>query len=441
MDSCIAAIAKRTESCFFKEPFMSTKVERNFRLALAVSLALAPVAAALAEVKPLVDFRLRSESVEQTPFANEADVTTLRARLGVEIGKLWSTTFLIEGEGVTPINGDYRPDNSVSTMTTYPVVPDPEGYEINRLQLTNISLPGTALTLGRQRINLDDQRFMGNSGWRQNEQTYDALRIVNKSVKNLVIDAGYFNQVNRVFGPESPQGRYEGDNFFADVGYQTPIGRVTGFAYLLDFDPLTNFPGLTVGQAAALNPVRASSDTFGLRLAGDRSLGPVKFGYTASYANQDSAHGNPLDYSLSYRLAEVSAGYRQFTFGLGQELMEGNGTAGFGTPLATLHKFQGWADKFLATPANGMDDRYVNIGFATKKLGMFDSFSANVVYHNYETDRANVDLGNEVDLQLQAKWKRFIGTVKYADYSAKSGETPATYQDTSKVWAQLDFVW
>jgi len=420
---------------------MSTKVERNFQLAVAVSLALAPVAAAFAEIKPLVDFRLRSESVEQTPIANEADVTTLRARLGVEMGKLWGTSFLIEGEGVTPINGDYRPDASVPTMTTYPVVADPEGYEINRLQLTNVSIPDTAVTLGRQRINLDDQRFVGNSGWRQNEQTYDALRVVNKSVKNLVVDVAYFNQVDRFFGPESPQGRYKGDNFFANVGYQTSLGKVTGFAYLLDFDPLTNFPGLTAGQAAALNPVRASSDTVGLRFSGDRMLGKVKLGYVASYANQDSANDNPLDYSLSYRLAEVNAGFQQFTIGVGQELMEGNGVAGFATPLGTLHKFQGWADKFLTTPTNGMDDRYVNVGFATKNLGMFDAVSANVVYHKYETDRMSQDLGDEVDLQLQAKWKRFVGTVKYADYGAKRGVTPAAFQDTNKLWAQLDFMW
>jgi hypothetical protein len=412
----------------------------NFRLALAITLALAPVAGAFAEIKPIVDFRIRSESVDQTPLANEADVTTLRGRLGAEMGKVWGFSVLGEVEGVVPLDGDYRADTSVPGMTTYPVVADPEGYEINRLQLTNTSLPDTTVVLGRQRLNLDDQRFLGNSGWRQNEQTYDALRVTNKSVKNLTVDLGYFNQANRFFGPESPQGRYEGDNFFTNVAYQTPIGKVTGFAYLFDFDALTSFPGLTTAQAAALNPMRSSSDTFGVRFSGDRTISKVKFGYTASYANQDSNKDNPLDYSLSYRLAEVSAGFKQFSVGLGQEFMEGNGTAGFSTPMGTLHKFQGWADKFLATPANGMDDRYVNVGFSTKNLGRFDSFSASVVYHTYQTDRASVDLGDEINVQLQAKWKRFVGTVKYADYAA-AGETPVTYRDTSKLWAQLDFVW
>ena len=71
----------------------------------------------------------------------------------------------------------------------YPVVADPESYEINRLQLTNTSIIDTTITLGRQRIVLDDHRFVGNVGWRQNEQTFDALRVVNKHIPNLTIDA------------------------------------------------------------------------------------------------------------------------------------------------------------------------------------------------------------------------------------------------------------
>ena len=33
---------------------------------------------------------------------------------------------------------------------------------------------------------------------------------------------------------------------------------------------------------------------------------------------------------------------------------DGAALTSFQTPLATLHKFQGWADKFLTTPPNGI---------------------------------------------------------------------------------------
>jgi len=195
---------------------------------------------ALNQSKFILDTRLRTEDVEQEPLANDASAMTLRARLGFETGKAWNTTLLVEGEGVIPIDGDYRPDPSVPTMTTYPVVADPESYAINRLQLVNTSLPGTTLTLGRQRILLDDQRFVGNVGWRQNEQTFDAFRVVNKSVKNLTLDATYLNRVNRVFGEDSPQGTYKGDSVLLNASYQTKIGKLTGFGYLLEFDPIAN---------------------------------------------------------------------------------------------------------------------------------------------------------------------------------------------------------
>ncbi len=203
----------------------------------------------MSATKPIVDARLRTEDVDQLGLANDANAITLRARLGFETGKAWNTSLLVEGEAVVPLENDYRPDPSVPTMVTYPVVPDPESYEVNRFQLVNTSLPGTTLTLGRQRILLDDQRFVGNVGWRQNEQTFDAFRIVNKSVKNLVLDATYLNRVNRIFGHDSPQGTYKGDSALLNASYQTKVGKIAAFGYLLQFDDIVG----RAGRGARLN--------------------------------------------------------------------------------------------------------------------------------------------------------------------------------------------
>ena len=264
---------------------------------------------------------------------------------------------------------------------------------------------------------------------------------VNKSAKNLTVDVAYLNQVNRVFGPESPQGRYEGDGVLANVAYQLPVGKLTAFGYLLDFDPLTRFPGLTAAQAAALNPIRVSTETYGLRFAGERNLQSLRLGYTASYATQADYGSNPFQFDLDYYTAELTGGYRQYGVVLGAEILEGDGVVGFATPLATLHRFNGWADKFLTTPANGLDDRYAGVSYAAKALGIFDTLSAAVVYHEFQTQRLDVDLGTETDVQLQAKMKRFTGMVKYALFEAHEGRTPAQYQDTGKFWLQVEYVW
>jgi len=387
-----------------------------------------PVWGAFGETKPIFDARLRVEDVSQDPLAEDASAVTLRARIGFETGKAWNTALLVEGEGVIPLRNDYRPDPAVAQMTAYPVVADPEAYEINRLQLSNTSIPGTTVTLGRQRIALDDQRFVGPVGWRQNEQTFDALRVVNRSVKNLTLDATYLNQVNRVYGPDSPQGRYHGDTFLLNAGYQTNIGKITAFGYLVQVDPIASVPAA----------VRDSSSTYGLRFTGEKTAGKVKVAYSASYATQTDYADNPLDFDLDYLAAEVTATYRQYSLGVGTEILDGNGVKGFTTPLATLHKFQGWADKFLATPPNGIEDLYASAGATLKGVGFLDTLGFALTYHDYQAQHVSADYGNEWDASLAAKWQRMNLMLKYADY--QQGVLAAA-RDTHKLWAQVEFVW
>jgi hypothetical protein len=393
-----------------------------------------PVWGAFGETKPIIDFRLRSESVHQDGLVEDAEALTLRGRLGFETGKAWNTTLLVEGDFLVPIIDDYRQDPAIPEMTTYPVVPDPESYEINRFQLVNTSIPGTTLTLGRQRIALDDQRFVGPVGWRSNEQTFDGFRFQNRSVTNLVIDLTWFNQVNRLFGPDSPQGRYEGDSYLTNVSYQTKIGKITGFSYLLDFHSLPDAP-----PAMRLQGVRDSSSTYGFRFAGEKPVGKIKLGYMASYAEQIDWGDNPIDYAVPYWNLELSGTWKQFTIGVGEESLGGDGVKGFTTPLATLHKFQGWADKFLATPANGLNDKYANFGVTLKGVGPLDTLSSTLSYHDYRAEHIRADYGHEWNLQVAAKWKRFNVMLKYADYYQGAGLP--NVRDTDKLWAQVEFVW
>jgi hypothetical protein len=388
-----------------------------------------PLLGALGETKPLADLRLRSESVDQEPLAESASSMTLRARLGFETGKAWSTSLLVEGDAIWPLITNYN--SATNGKTAYPVVADPEGYEINRLQLTNTAIIDTTITLGRQRIVLDDHRFVGNVGWRQNEQTFDALRVVNKHIPNVTIDVSYVNQVNRIYGPEglpgANDGRFTGDTFLANVSWQLPLGKLTGFGYLVEFE-----------QAPA--PMRDTTQTLGMRFQGEKPLAKIKLGYIASWATQQDRGDNPLNFSNHYYLGELTGTYRQYSVGGGYEVLEGDGIKGFTTPLATLHRFQGWADKFLSTPVNGMEDKYLNLGYLKKGFGPLETLQFTLSWHDYDSERLSINYGRELDLQLQGKYHRFTGTLKYADYNA-AASTPVAVRDTSKLWAQLDFTW
>ena len=150
-----------------------------------------PLAAAITSATPIVNLRLRSETVGQDGFADEAHAVTLRARLGFQTGEAWNTSLLAEGDFNRPLDGRY--DSTTNHRLGYPIVADPTNTALNRLELVNTALPDTNVTLGRQRINLDDQRFVGSVGFRQNEQTFDSLRVANHAIRNLTLDVTYLD--------------------------------------------------------------------------------------------------------------------------------------------------------------------------------------------------------------------------------------------------------
>lgn len=375
-----------------------------------------PLVEAIQASTPIVNLRLRSETVGQDGFPDDALAVTLRSRLGFQTGEAWDTSLLAEGNFMWPL--DQRYNSTINRETGYPTVADPEDAALDRLQLRNGSLPGTVLTVGRQRINLDDQRFIGSVDFRQNEQTFDSARVVNKSIPGITIDLTYLDRVNRVFGTRSPVGRYTGNSYLANVAYDTPFGRLTGFGYFLAFDQ---------DHADA-------TQSLGARFAGSRASGGWSLNYTASYADQKPRAGNTLHFDNRYYEGEITATVRGLTAGGGIEVLGGNGVKGFATPLATLHKFDGWVDEFLTTPANGLQDRYATVSYGWKRVGYLDALSATAVYHDFKSDRLDIRYGTEADLMLLGKWRRCSAMVAYGDYSRD--EFAAS---TRRLWVELDY--
>jgi len=371
---------------------------------------------ALKEGDAIIDLRARYESVEQGGFASEADALTNRLRAGFQTAPLKGTAFLAEGVIVDDLVDDYN--STTNDHAEYPVVADPADFAaINRLAVINKSLDRTTVTFGRQRIIHDDQRFVGNVGWRQNEQTFDALRAQWAATK-FKTDLTYASQVNRVFGPDSPQGKWEGDVVLTNFAYTLPVGTLSLFDYYLDID----------GVAAV------STNTVGVKLAGSKPLGKLTSTYALAFAQQGEAGLNTADVDADYELVEGGLSFAKFGLGLGYELLGGNGTTAFQTPLATLHAFQGWADKFLTTPAGGIEDAYFRVTLPFGKRGKFTNVAATAVFHDYQADTGSLHYGEELDLQLIARTERMTLTAKYADYRADELLT-----DTDKLWLSVDY--
>ncbi|MCX7054420.1 MAG: alginate export family protein, partial [Proteobacteria bacterium] len=304
--------------------------------------------------KAHLEFRYRLETVDQDPFTDDAVASTLRSRLNYQTGEWNHLTAFLEADNVTVLGNDTY-NSTVNGVTDRPVVADPEYTEANQvyLQLKLGTFTGIG---GRQRITLDNQRFIGNVGWRQNEQTYDALTFKSSALTKTQLHYSYIANVNRITGPDegSQPANYHGAshalNGKVDLG---AFGAVTGFAYLLDFQ---NAPAL-------------SSSTYGVHWAGTYKVAEAtKLNWLASYASQGDYADNRNDYSADYYLLEGGATLGKFGLKAGYEVLGGDDQPNhaFQTPLATLHAFQGWADKFLTTPRGGVEDLYLG---ATANVG------------------------------------------------------------------------
>lgn len=405
---------------------------KKYVLGLGLSLAAGALPAHAEDIKfkPIVDARLRWENVDQQGIAQNADAVTMRLRMGGEL-RTGPFSFLAEAEGTLAIGDDYN--DTINGKTMFPVVADPENVELNRLQL-QYKTKAFTLTGGRQRINLDDQRFVGSVGWRQNEQTFDAVRAEAK-LGPVTFDGTYSWSQRTVFGVDAgPRQAFSGD--IAMLGAGTKLGPVglKAFGYLIDYD---------VKEPVAT--LRNSSQTYGARATTSLKLSKaVKLDLAASYAHQSDLGSNPIvgGYDADYVALEGTLGYAGFKLTGGYELLGSDATANFAfqTPLATLHKFNGWADKFLTTPTTGLQDYYGGISYAFPKVGSVGPLVASFTYHRFHSDRGSIHYGDEYDAQISLKLTKSLSAlVKYADYQRKGIASYPGDADTQKFWLQIDY--
>ena len=364
---------------------------------LAIALGTATLGASAYETdygNAYADVKVRYESNDTEGGADAATALITDAAIGFETKDYEGFKALIEYEIVQPIIDEYAPED-----TDYDVVADPETREWNRAQIS-YKKDGFGAVVGRQRIILDDARFVGNVGWRANEQTFDAVTLT-YSKDELSLHYSFIDQVNGILP------RFDADttSHLLNAGYKVGTGKITAYAYLLEDDDTEN----------------SQRDTFGLSYNGSYDMDGTKLIYKAEYATQSTETAD-----TNYFALEGGAVVSGVTLALGNETLgSDDGNAAFETPLATKHKFNGWADKFLGTPDSGLSDTYVKAAGKTAGIKLVGFF------HKFDAVEGSADLGSELDLLAVKKLDdTFTVGAKAAFYSA--GDTGV---DTTKMWA------
>ena len=366
-------------------------------------------------------FRWRYEFVDQArvdatdPITSNANASTLLTRLAYETGKYKGFQFGINFDDSRPIIVDNFNDTR-NGKTQYPVVADPKGTDLNTVYLAYSGLENANFVLGRQRIQRANQRFVGSVPWRQNEQTMDALTADIKIGDKTRLFYGYVDRVKRIFGPDdgSPAANFDGRTHLFDLEYDfMPWLKLFGYVYLMDLE----------GNGDS----SASNRTIGIKGSGNWRLNEtLTLNYAAEFANQSDYDDNPNSYTEGYYRLDAGSSGSNWGAAAGLEVLGGGGAAGesFQTPLATLHIFQGRADKFLNPLPNGVEDFFISGNYKFRGVNM------KLTYHDFSANVGSSSYGNELDFTATMPFaKHYTAFAGIAYYSADEFAT-----DTTKIW-------
>jgi len=388
--------------------------------------------------KTTFDARLRYEFVDQDTLATpkNANALTLRARLGYTTAPYHGLDAGVLAETIVAIVDNYF--DGLTPNPGYPGVADPETTEINQAWLRYTTPAATALatqiTAGRQRIFYDNGRFIADVGWRQDNQTFDAITLKNTAIKNLAINYAWLWRVNRV---QADQRDWRSDSHLVNLSYAAcPYATLAAYAYLLDF----HNPALP--PAAAITAKAAGTKTLGASLAAAPAITKnLTLNYRLEYAHQTDYGRNPASYTARYLAAELGATVlAKHNLTLGYEQLGSDKGQGFRMPLGNNHAFNGWTD-FLVPAANafpdGLRDYYVKL-----TLTLPANLQLTAYYHRFDRNKLLVAplnttraYGDEFDASLAYRLNKNITLLaKAATLSGKNAQP-----DITKFWFQTEY--
>lgn len=370
------------------------------------------VADALAAGKIGAHFRYRIEDVNPQSPSQSSLASTLRSRLIYNSAAYKGFKFHMSADSVIKIGDADYTTPSAGALTTelgpknpgQAIIADPLATDFNELYLS-WSDANSKAKIGRQKIIRGNARYIGHLGWRQHEQTFDAISFEHKVVKNLSLYAAYLNRRNTITFTELAQ-----DTLLLDMVYEIPqVGKLSVYYYDIE-------------AASASSKLQ----NLGARLAGKFK----KLSYAVEIAQQENSTGE----TPMYHLLEGGYKFEGLSVAAGIETLHSEKKTSFTTPLATLHKFNGWADQFLATPKQGLEDKYLKLA---GKVAMLD---LNAIYHRYDSDKGDIDFGSEINLSAGTKvGENFTLGLKYANYSAGDAASNKTDVEKYWVWAEAKF--
>lgn len=396
---------------------------------------------AIQQGKSLNNLRLRYEHVSQdglavAPVANnelkDGEGLTLRSLIGWQTAPYKNFSYAAQLIDVTKFIDNFN-DSTNNTLingasnqlrnSEYAKIIDPSFTGVNQLYVDWTGIKNTKFRLGRQQLNLDNMRFIGDIGFRQVMQVFDGGSVLNKSIPNTEVFLAHFERVRQITTKNRDDGALE----IANVKYRiSPTEYLIGYAYLNGFDDLglgnAWFGAAKLNNAGKPNiNADQSNKIFGLRLDGTHPFNPnFRAHYTAEFAKQSDYQSGDDRVDAHYYKLGGGLGFDNFNMRIDQELLSSNDSKyAFQTPFGTNHLFQGWVDKFLATPRQGIQDTFVTATY------QYDDFLFFADYHLIDSDNDFNTVGG--------------GTKTNGNRYGKEWNVAATYNYSKNIMAKLEY--
>lgn len=401
----------------------------------------------------------------------QADALTVRSLIGWQTAPYQNWSFAAQLINVSKLDDHFNDSTNAALINSFSNQPDriayakaidPDYTGVNQLFADWTGLNNTKLRAGRQQVILDNARFLGDVGFRQVMQVFDGVTLTNKSITNTELFWGHYEGVQQINTQYHSAGALDAFNLRYHL---SPTESLIGYAYLDGFKDLgmgSGFFGngstaaaVAAGKGGSTNlGANQANKIIGLRLDGMHPMySDQRLLYTAEYAKQTAYNGGDGRIDAYYYKVGAGWGIGNFTIRLDQEMLSSNhGKYAFQTPLGTNHLFQGWVDKFLITPLEGMKDSFVSTSYR------FSDFVFLLDYHVFDADKnfytvgsASQANGNRYGTEWDAavtwtitkQWmtKFEYGQFREGDHYALIANVPNTtsgnagrFRNTDKLW-------
>ena len=388
--------------------------------------------------------RIRYESVDISDNTKKASSFTDRLKLGVGSNRLFGSKFLSAYLELTDVHVRSGKHNNTSNgETEYAEIIDPEQSRLTQSYIGIKPMDGLLITSGRQALNFDNQRFIGDIGWRHMQQTYNSY-LLSANNNNIGLDLAYITKVNTIFADKKEtedsitHGNAQENNrsIIVRAIYKASDDiKAVGYAHFSDT--------VTYGYFAAGKTKLSNNLTINFRIehatqfndnksAGNDNKSADNDNKSAD--NDNKSADNTYEASVSYYNLEVGMNLYGYLANINYERLNSKSgkNEAFSTSLASKHRHNGWADKFLTTPEDGLVDLNLMLGYKSKKFGEFK-----MIYHDFNNEKNHADYGDEIDISYVRAipgLNDLTGTLKYAKYTSKGLSV-----DTTKIWAMLEY--